>query len=167
MNTRIADLKQMFLIAGIGVLMTAGGCLPYQRQADTDEIARWEEELMEADRRFQETSRKRGLEGWLSMMSRDVVRMPVFGRAFIKGRDKVARLDSSLWNTPGLRLEWEPGQSVIYSGGSLGLTAGSYRLLEEVSGESRQIDTGQYLTLWRKDPDGRWRVLFDTGVSDN
>ncbi|MDZ7772429.1 MAG: hypothetical protein U5K31_06795 [Balneolaceae bacterium] len=121
---------------------------------------------MEADRTFQETSRKQGLEGWLSMMSRDVVRMPVFGSAFIKGRDKVARLDSSLWNTPGLHLEWEPEQSVVYSGGSLGLTTGSYRLLEDVSGRCRQERHRAIPYLVEKDDTGRWQVLFDTGVSD-
>lgn len=49
--------------------------------------------------------------------------------------------------------------------GDLGYTSGLYELkLKGTAGAA--VDNGKYLTIWKKEADGSWEVLFDTFNSD-
>jgi ketosteroid isomerase-like protein len=61
----------------------------------------------------------------------------------------------------GFTLSWEPARAEISRGGKLGYTWGRYQAV--VSGKTRE---GTYMTVWEKQPDGTWKVLFDTGDPD-
>ncbi|MBL8548432.1 MAG: hypothetical protein JNJ73_00500 [Hyphomonadaceae bacterium] len=55
-------------------------------------------------------------------------------------------------------LQWWPAYAGIARSGDLGFTTGPY-----VAGESDQ-PRGHYFTVWRRQPDGQWRWIFDGGV---
>ncbi|MGH7539727.1 MAG: DUF4440 domain-containing protein [Gemmatimonadota bacterium] len=66
---------------------------------------------------------------------------------------------------PGYRLDWEPARAELAASGELGYTIGSYQRTHVVEGDTI-IGTGTYLTVWRRQPDGAWRVELDLGVPD-
>jgi hypothetical protein len=61
------------------------------------------------------------------------------------------------------RLEWAPEVAEIASSGDLGYTSGPWRLTPE--GADKPIAFGHYLTVWKKQADGKWSVLIDHGIS--
>ena len=60
------------------------------------------------------------------------------------------------------RLEWAPEVAEIAASGELGYTSGPWRLTAE--GEDHPSAFGHFFTIWRKDADGRWKVLVDHGI---
>lgn len=61
------------------------------------------------------------------------------------------------------RLEWAPEFAEIAASGDLGYTSGPWRLTPEGAGKPAVF--GHFLTVWRKLPDGAWKVLIDHGIS--
>ena len=61
------------------------------------------------------------------------------------------------------RLEWTPEVAEIAASGELGYTSGPWRFTAE--GDEHPSAFGHFFTIWRKDADGRWKVLVDHGVS--
>jgi ketosteroid isomerase-like protein len=61
------------------------------------------------------------------------------------------------------KLEWAPQMAEIASSGDLGYTSGPWRFTAE--GDDKPSAFGHFFTVWRKDDDGKWKVLVDHGVS--
>lgn len=58
-------------------------------------------------------------------------------------------------------LTWEPVYERIASSGELGYTYGYFTSRIKATGEESR---GTYLTIWEKQPDGRWKFVMDTGT---
>jgi ketosteroid isomerase-like protein len=64
---------------------------------------------------------------------------------------------------PNFSLTWEPRRSDIAASGDLGWTTGSYVSRGVgADGQPREAQ-GRYVTIWRKLPDGAWKVVMDLG----
>jgi ketosteroid isomerase-like protein len=61
------------------------------------------------------------------------------------------------------RLLWELVRAGIGTSGDLGYTIGSSRRTERDSANTL-LGTGTYLTVWRLQPDGTWKVEVDIGT---
>lgn len=61
------------------------------------------------------------------------------------------------------RLEWTPEVAEIASSGDLGYTSGPWRLTAD--GADRPAAFGHFFTIWKKQTDGKWKVLVDHGIS--
>jgi ketosteroid isomerase-like protein len=61
------------------------------------------------------------------------------------------------------RLEWTPETAEIATSGELGYTSGPWRFT--AAGDEKPSAFGHYFTVWKKQPDGKWKVLVDHGVS--
>ena len=58
-------------------------------------------------------------------------------------------------------LSWEPLYENISESGDLGYTYGIHSTLEKATG---RITKGTYLTIWKKQSDGLWKFVLDTGT---
>lgn len=83
--------------------------------------------------------------------------------AMVLSKDAVRKVDAPFFSDPKRKLIWEPVDANAYAGGKTGLTTGRYKMLSE--GE-KAIASGAYVTGWRKEASGQWKVIFDTGVPD-
>jgi ketosteroid isomerase-like protein len=61
------------------------------------------------------------------------------------------------------RLEWAPAMAEVAASGDLGYTSGPWRYI--VKGDAKPSASGHYLTVWKKQADGQWKVLVDHGIS--
>ena len=59
-------------------------------------------------------------------------------------------------------LTWVPNAVGVARSGDLGYTSGLY----ESKLKGAAVDNGKYLTIWKKEADGSWGVLYDTFNSD-
>lgn len=121
--------------------------------------------LLEADRAFARAVEERGAEGWAGFFLEEGVMFPrrgrIDGRAAILERMRGAFADSTH------RLRWEPQEGLLAQSGDLGYTIGRWRSeVRDSTGGWRVESTGRYVTIWRKDAEGRWRVAVDIGNDD-
>lgn len=119
------------------------------------------EQLMEADRAFSLAVSEGGSTAWAEWFTEDgaIVRE---GIGEIRGRDAV-REAAAFLDVPGVSLTWEPERADISEGGDLGWTTGRYASLAPSDSGPPIRGTGVYVSIWRLQPDGSWRVVMDLG----
>jgi len=66
---------------------------------------------------------------------------------------------------PGFDLTWQATSAYVAEAGDLGYTIGTYELSFEQDG-APVVDVGKYVTIWKKQADGSWKVLVDCFNSD-
>lgn len=117
--------------------------------------------LMEADRAFAAAVAADGTEAWVSWFAEDGAQIQP-GVGEIRGRDAIRELMAGL-DDPNFSLTWEPRRADIAASGDLGWTTGSY-VSEGIGedGQPRQAQ-GRYVTIWRRQPDGSWKIVMDLG----
>lgn len=112
--------------------------------------------LEDADLAFSADTGARGIEGWVAAFEPAGGMMTKKGR--VEGPDAIRELMSGLLATT--KVEWAP----IASGmrGDIGFTIGKATFTgKDDSWRST------YVTIWKKQPDGSWKVTFDTGRTVN
>ena len=123
--------------------------------------------LMSADREFAKKTAEKGLDGWMSFMSDEIVRTRRPGEKLTVGTEAVHKEDASIFADPTKKLVWEPIDAHGFKDGKSGVTSGRYKVVMiDKGGKESTISTGGYVTWWRQDSDGAWKVIFDTGVPD-
>jgi len=74
----------------------------------------------------------------------------------IRGRDAVAQAWAPFFEGEVAPFSWHPDTVEVLDSGSLALSSGPVR---NPAGE----EVGRFNSIWRKDADGMWRVVFDKG----
>ncbi len=80
----------------------------------------------------------------------------------VRGRADVTAAVAFL-DQPGVSLTWEPERADIARSGDLGWTIGSYVLLLPDADGTEQRRTGTYVSIWRRQVSGAWKVVMDLG----
>jgi ketosteroid isomerase-like protein len=149
MNTR---LTAVFALAAV----LATGC----SQPGTEGL---KAEIVAADKAFCEASKKEGIAAaFLGVITAD-------GKLLSDshlGPDAVRINFMQL--PPTATLTWEPSFVDVSSAGDLGYTWGRYTLtLPSVTkGGAPSIHMGTYVTIWKRQPGGAWKVVLDGGNPD-
>ncbi len=63
-----------------------------------------------------------------------------------------------------IRLAWSPAYVQVAHAGDLGYTTGPYELRSTDPKDDYLVD-GRFATIWKRQPDGAWRVALDLGVA--
>jgi ketosteroid isomerase-like protein len=74
----------------------------------------------------------------------------------MRGREEVARGWEPYFDGPKPPFSWEPERVEVLDSGRLALSTGPVR-------DSDGNLAGTFSSIWRLEPDGRWRVVFDQG----
>ena len=116
--------------------------------------------LMKTDRDFAKATLERRLEGWMSYFndtSVSMTRPPHVGTAAI--RDYYGRLFAD----PDFKLEWHPTKGEMLPEGDLGYTTGEFEMTRKDEKGEKHVMRGNYITIWRRQPDGSWKIAGDVG----
>lgn len=125
-------------------------------------------QLLEADRAFFKATTEHGIDGWMSFMADDAVRIAPIGSKAVTGRTAVRELDAPMFADPKKRLVWEPTDGGTFADGKHGFTTGRARIVARGDADAEETTwTGTYITIWRQAADGSWKVILDTGASDS
>jgi ketosteroid isomerase-like protein len=63
----------------------------------------------------------------------------------------------------GFVLTWEPAFALVSKSGDLGYTYGIYKTEIKSPTGDPVISQGTYVTIWKKDANGKWKFMLDTG----
>lgn len=61
------------------------------------------------------------------------------------------------------KLTWEPLYADVCISGEMGYTYGIYTLVFKDETGTEQSRKGTYVSVWKKDKDGNWKFVLDTG----
>jgi ketosteroid isomerase-like protein len=107
-----------------------------------------------------------GVEEQIGFLAADAVLM-VEGMPLIAGKDAIAKVWREEAEIPGFTIAWEPESAVVSASGELGYTLGSNAISVNDSTGLSTTTNGKYVTIWRKQADGSWKVVVDIVNSDS
>ena len=120
------------------------------------------EALIEADCEFSSMAIDSGLAASFAAFAADSAVIFRDGAHPFVGRETIR----TLFSRPSRgRLTWEPYFADIAQSGDLGYTLGNYQFTYKDSAGVDQMSRGYYVTIWKKQVDGSWKYVLDTGVS--
>ena len=117
--------------------------------------------LLAADSAFDAAVATGGSAAWVEWFAPDGAMIQA-GAGEIRGldaiRDAVGYLDEA-----GTSLRWSPERAEIAVSGDLGWTTGGYVVTSTGADGSETRGEGRYVSIWRLQPEGAWKVVMDLG----
>jgi ketosteroid isomerase-like protein len=119
--------------------------------------------LFDLEARFAKATAEGGGKAFATWFADDGVSMSN-GQAPIHGREAIAK--QTTWSPEDYQLLWTPTDGVMSPAGDMGYTWGHYEGRSKDKDGNTKVSTGRYLTIWRKEPDGSWKVVLDAGSDE-
>lgn len=122
------------------------------RKTQTQTVDASADSVLAADRAFATRSAESGSQSaFLEYLADDGV---LLRPTAVRGRDWLEAHEAASG-----RLDWQPEGAAVSCDGSLAVSIGPWTYSQLGS-----VTHGHYLTVWRRQPSGQWRVLIDHGV---
>jgi len=112
-----------------------------------------QEQLRQTETAFAKTMADRDHAGFTSFLAAETVFM---GRTTVRGKAAVAAAWKRYYEEPKAPFSWKPERVEVLDSGTLGMTSGPV-----FDGAGQRI--GAFNSVWRRDKDGTWRIVFDIG----
>lgn len=119
--------------------------------------------LFDLEARFAKDVLERGGAGFAAWFADDGVALGN-GAAPLVG--KVAIAKSASWSPKNYQLTWTPTDAMMGPSGEMGYTWGHYEGRSKDANGNPVLTSGRYITMWRKEPDGSWKVVLDAGANE-
>lgn len=87
-------------------------------------------------------------------------------RPLLRGKEALTKFIAESFAMQDYDIFWHPRNAAVAKSGELGFTTGSYEMSFRQPRGKLRFDKGKYVMVWRKQSDGRWKVLFDISNSD-
>ncbi len=152
-------MKKLFLVLATVLVLAASGCAP---QVDVEAEAA---AIREADRQFSKAAAAKDVEGALSFFAEDATLIPP-NAPIVTGEDAIRKWLSEMVETPGFAVSWQTTRAEVSRSGDLGYTLATFELTMNDPDGNPVTDRGQDFHVWKKQPDGSWKVVIDIWNSD-
>jgi ketosteroid isomerase-like protein/mannose-6-phosphate isomerase-like protein (cupin superfamily) len=83
------------------------------------------------------------------------------GMPVATGTEAIRKMFDEMTAAPGFSLAWRATRAEVGAGGDVGYTVGTYEM--SMGGPT---ENGKYVTIWRKQADGQWKVVEDIANAD-
>ncbi len=150
-------MRALVLSAALAAVLTLTGCQAKRNGAGAAVAIR------NADLAFARATAERGVDGWVGYFADSGV-MVIPGRNVV-GRSAIRELMAPELADTTEAFTWRPVSVEVSSSGNLGYSIGRWDRTPRLAtgGPARH---GSYVTIWRKQGDGTWKVVLDIGNSD-
>ncbi|MDR3792254.1 MAG: nuclear transport factor 2 family protein [Terracidiphilus sp.] len=172
----MATTDRRFLTAVLAAAMTAGASAAWsQLEFPTPSAQTAPNPLLDAtakpgkmllfdlEAKFARDVLERGGEGFAAWFADDGVALGN-GAAPLIG--KVAITKSATWSPKVYRLTWTPTDALMGPSGDMGYTWGHFEGHSKDANGNDVTVTGRYMTIWRRQADGSWKVVLDAGANE-
>jgi ketosteroid isomerase-like protein len=134
--------------------------LPMLGQSDPASV---KEALLKVDKEFNVATQEHRLDGWMQYFDEDSVSLQAKP---VVGKDAIRAALKEQWDDPNFHLTWAPDEAYPMPNGKMGYTRGHWTLTSKDEKGSPFKLTGQYLTIWKKNKQGDWKIVWDGGAAD-
>lgn len=133
------------------LLLFVAQALPLAAQTQLATLTR---EVFAAESSFAATMANRDPAAFATFIATDAI---FFGRQGpTRGKEAVVASWRPLFDGPGAPFSWKPEKVEVLDSGTLALSSGP---VLDPAGQQ----TGTFNSIWRRDPSGSWKVVFDKG----
>ena len=117
--------------------------------------------LLQVDRDFAKTGVAKNIDDFMGYLAEDVR----FYSAGVMRTGKLAFREgwAKGFADPNWSITWAPLYAEAAQSADLGYTTGSFEIHDKSSDGTPVVRKGSYVTIWRKQPDGAWKVVLDMG----
>jgi ketosteroid isomerase-like protein len=119
--------------------------------------------LLDLEAKFAKATAEGGGQAFAAWFAEDGVTMGN-GQTPEQGREAIAR--SATWSPKNYQLTWTPTDALMSPLGDMGYTWGHYEGHSRDSDGNSKVTSGRYLTIWRKEPDGNWKVMLEASQEE-
>lgn len=119
--------------------------------------------LFDLEARFAKDVLKRGGAAFADWFAEDGVALGN-GQAPVVG--KVAIVKSANWDPKVYQLTWTPTDGIMGPSGDIGYTWGHFEGHSKDANGNPVTTSGRYITIWRMQPNGEWKVVLDAGSNE-
>jgi len=120
------------------------------RAQSTAELAA---QVRESERAFARSMAQRDLAAFGSYVADEAL---FFGRTTLRGKGAVVEAWKRFFDGTTAPFSWEPETAEVLESGTLGITSGPV-----FDPQGKRV--GTFMTIWQREADGKWRVIFDNG----
>jgi uncharacterized protein (TIGR02246 family) len=150
------------LVSCVALLALTWGCakqtIPDTREADERAVRECEIEASKA-------LAAKDLESLISFFADDASGFYP-NTPILTGKDALRQMWKMILATPGLSMSFQIVKVEVSRSGDLAWGHGTYaRTMNDATGKP-VTDKGKYVVVYRKQPDGKWKVVADIGNSD-
>ncbi|MCP4900432.1 MAG: nuclear transport factor 2 family protein [bacterium] len=110
------------------------------------------EQLRQAETTFAATMAERDFEAFQEFLAEEAVFFN--GETELRGRQAVAAAWKTLFEDSDAPFSWRPEVVSVLDSGTLGLSSGPV-----LDPQGNRV--GTFLSLWRREANGQWRIVFD------
>jgi len=141
-------------IAAVAVFLLCIGCRPV-------DVTRETAALLQADRAWAQAAAAGGSPDSVLAFWTEDARVAMANAPLVRGKPAIRQMVISSFAVPGFRITWTPDSAVVAASGDLGYTTGTNEVsMPDSTGKVTKV-VGRYLTVWRREADGRWRCVED------
>jgi ketosteroid isomerase-like protein len=121
--------------------------------------------LLQLDRDFDKATTEKGVDGWVAYFAPNGSMLGDISKP-ITGADEIRKAMEPAFKDSSFSLRWHPVKAEMLMPGVLGYTVGRWERLQKNKEGKLMKSTGSYTSVWKKQPDGLWKIVLDTGNSD-
>ena len=137
----------------VSILLALLAGLAPGSSAATPDNAELQEQVRQTEAAFAKTMADRDHAGFTSFLADETV---FLGRTTLRGKAAVAGAWKRYYEGPKAPFSWTPERVEVLDSGTLGMTSGP---VYDETGKR----TGTFNSVWRREKDGQWRIVFDIG----
>jgi ketosteroid isomerase-like protein len=119
--------------------------------------------LFDLESRFAKDVLQRGGAAFAEWFAEDGVALGN-GQPPLIGRVAIAR--SATWSPKAYQLTWTPTDAAMGPSGDIGYTWGHFEGHSKDANGNPVTTSGRFMTIWRKQSDGNWKVVLDAGANE-
>ena len=154
-------MKKLFvpLVCCMAVLLLQ--CAP--PQAPAVDTAAEAEAVKQADQAWSDAAKT--FEGHMQYFADNAIVMGQ-NEPVVSGKANIEKMLTEMHAMPGFSVSWNVKSAEVAASGDLAYTMGSYDFAVQDTSGAPMNDKGKYLTIWKKQEDGSWKVAVDAFSSD-
>ena len=151
---------QRIVLASAALALGAGIAATRAQEGDGD---RAREALLRTDREFSDAAKEDGVaEAFVRYADANATMLPA-GQDALTGVDAIRKQFADY--PRGATLAWKPLRAEVARSGDLGYTIGTYVARGPgADGDGEVVRYGKYCSVWKRQPDGKWKWVVDVGT---
>ena len=144
------------------VVLAVAAIVSPRAQAPAPNLRAAADQIMKSDAAFAQSVADKNRDKFLSFIA-EVTTFSGGTANELHGRDAVMKAWSDFFMPDGPTLSWTPTKGEVIGAGDVGYTTGNSLFRQKDKDGKVSERRGQYVTIWKKQSDGSWKVVFDTG----
>ena len=153
------------LVSSLVIIGLALACQQPPTASPPDTRAADERAVREADAACLKAVTAKDVEGTVSFFAEDALKLQP-NAPMLTGKESLRKWVSEAMATPGFATSWQTSKVEASRGGDLAYAVGTYQSTLSNAKGKPVTGRGEYVDVWKKQPDGHWKIVVDMANSE-